>query len=209
MHWKKIPKEKTSQPKTGMYSDWKPILAKEGFYQCVYCAIPESCFGGSRNFHVEHYRPKSRPEFKKLENDIKNLFYACAICNTFKGADWPDAPKKDCSNPSYPYPAQVDYTEIFMNTPMSGAITGKYVAAKYMIEKLYLNRPQLIIERRIYIAFLRLKELEAFFREAITYIEENKNTKYLQRIAKTFIEIAALHRQLRDLRPYAEADIKR
>jgi hypothetical protein len=209
MRWKRIPKERTLQPETGKYSDWKPILAKEGFYQCVYCAIHESCFGGSRNFHVEHYRPKSKTEFKKLENDIKNLFYACPICNTFKGDDWPDAPKKDYSNPSYPYPAKVDYTEIFMNNSSSGAITGKYIAAKYMIEKLYLNRPQLIIERRIYMAFLRLKELEAFFREAIAFLEKTKDAKYIHRIAKSFIDVSDLHRQLRDLRPYAESDIRR
>ena len=62
------PKEKTQQPTKGKYSDWKEILAEEGFNQCVYCAIPDACFGGIRNFHVEHYRPKSK--FKKLENNI-------------------------------------------------------------------------------------------------------------------------------------------
>jgi 5-methylcytosine-specific restriction endonuclease McrA len=105
MNWRRIPKEKTVQPKKGRYSDWKEILAEEGFNQCVYCAIPDACFGGIRNFHVEHYRPKSK--FEKLENDIKNLFYACAICNTFKGDDWPGEPEKDFFAPCYPDPSLI------------------------------------------------------------------------------------------------------
>jgi hypothetical protein len=58
-------------------------------------------------------------------------------------------------------------------------------------------------------AFLRLKELEAFFREAIAFLEKTKDAKYIHRIAKSFIDVSDLHRQLRDLRPYAESDIRR
>ena len=60
MEWFKIFKENSVQPKTGKYSDWKEIIADECKHQCVYCALSESRFGGIRNFHVEHYRPKSK-----------------------------------------------------------------------------------------------------------------------------------------------------
>lgn len=74
MNWKRIPKENSSQPSTGTYKDWKELLSVEGFHQCVYCSISEAEFGGIRNFHVEHYKPKSLPAFASLVNTYTNLF---------------------------------------------------------------------------------------------------------------------------------------
>ncbi len=108
MKWKRVPKENCKQPTTGTYSDWKEILAEEGFHQCVYCAIPEPRFGGIRNFHVEHYRPKSLKRFQKLTNDIRNLYFACAICNTFKGDDWPAEPDAQFHSHCFPDPSKTD-----------------------------------------------------------------------------------------------------
>lgn len=147
MKWFKIDKTQTKQPEIGMYNDWKALLADEGRHQCVYCAIPEASFGGIRNFHVEHYRPKSNEEFKHLKNAIANLFYACPVCNTFKGDDWPCSPPDNLSVPCYADPSVVDYNYIFLRTG-SLEIEGANQAARYMVEKLYLNRPQLIQERR-------------------------------------------------------------
>ena len=210
MEWKRVPKEFSKQPRTGKYSDWKGILAQEGYFQCVYCAIHESCFGGIRNFHVEHYRPKAR--FRKLQNDIKNLFYACPICNTFKGDDWPNEPLEDFSNPSYPDPSRVEYNKIFEVDATAGEIEGKYIAAKYMIEKMNLNRPQLISERRIFYAHLKLKEFQEFFMRIIPVLEQNRHKRakhFLAQIAKLFINISSLQREFRTVRPYQEADIKK
>lgn len=210
MKWKRIPKEESKQPPKGKYSDWKQLLADEGFNQCVYCAIHESSFGGIRNYHVEHYRPKSK--FEALENDIKNLFYACAICNTFKSDDWPEEPCKDYSNVSYPYPGEVDYSDIFITNSSPGVIKGKYVASKYMVQKLFLNRPQLIIERRIYYTLLSLEYLTEFFRDTIPVLEKSTDGKaqaFLAKIAKCFIEITSLQKKLRKLVPYRDSDAKR
>jgi hypothetical protein len=68
MKWKLVPKRGSSQPTTGTYIDWKSLLANEGFHQCVYCALPDAALGGERNFHVEHYKPKSKAKFRHLEN---------------------------------------------------------------------------------------------------------------------------------------------
>ena len=106
MKWIRICNAERSQPSSGSYREWKPQIARDCSHQCVYCAIIEARFGGIRNFHVEHYRPKSRAEFASLENVITNLYYACAICNGFKGADWPATPKSDHSVPAYPDPAE-------------------------------------------------------------------------------------------------------
>jgi len=159
MNWKRIPKEKSIQPQSGNYKDWKPLIAEEGFHQCVYCSISESSFGGIRNFHVEHYKPKSLSCFSHLENDFTNLFYACPVCNSFKSDDWPCEPDPDLNTTCYPNPSIVDYSHIFTIEHTTGLINGVNVAAKYVLYKLYLNRPQLIINRREHILKMRYEEL--------------------------------------------------
>ena len=74
MNWKRVPKEKSNQPAKGTYSDWKVDLSKEGFHQCVYCTITEHSFGGIRNFHVEHFKPKS--VFPELLNQMIGMTIA-------------------------------------------------------------------------------------------------------------------------------------
>ncbi len=159
MNWKRIPKEKSTQPATGTYHDWKPLLAEEGFHQCVYCSISESSFGGIRNFHVEHYKPKGDSRFSHLENVFSNLFYACSICNSFKSDDWPCDPDSDLNVSCYPDPSAVDYSHIFTIENFTGLIDGVNVAAKYILNKLYLNRPQLIINRREQILAKKYEEV--------------------------------------------------
>ena len=61
MNWIIIVKDPERLPRRGNYrnQEWKQQLAEKGHNQCVYCAIHENIMGGIRNFHVEHYRPKS------------------------------------------------------------------------------------------------------------------------------------------------------
>ncbi|MFD0932230.1 HNH endonuclease [Psychroflexus salinarum] len=129
------------------YRDYKPVLREEANKKCVYCAIDENPCGGYDHFHVEHFRPKSLKSFQNLLKDFENLFYACAICNRFKSNDWPNDPVKDHSVVSYADPNETDYNELF-NIHENGKICGNFVASKYMIEKINLNRPQLINERK-------------------------------------------------------------
>lgn len=210
MKWKRIPKEKCVQPESGTYHDWKSILAEEASYQCVYCAIHEGSFGGTRNFHVEHYRPKSK--FGELENDIMNLFYACAICNTFKGDDWPSEPLQDFSNPSYPDPSETNYNDLFFSITVKGEIQGRYIASKYLAEKLYLNRPQLIIERRISSITSRLTDIQRIAVNLASGLMANGNGKardYLGRLVKVLAKICELQRIIHVLRPYDQMDVRR
>ncbi|UPG94485.1 HNH endonuclease [Luteibacter aegosomatissinici] len=150
MKWIKIAKEPGQFPTKGTYKDWKEPLRTEGQNQCVYCAIHESKFGGLRNYHVEHFRPKSI--YKERENDYCNLFYACSICNTFKSDDWPHADDDDGDDSKrgdlyvYPSPIVFDYNAI-MTVDNNGFVNGGQASARYLIERLYLNRPQLIRAR--------------------------------------------------------------
>lgn len=165
MNWKRISKEVSIAPTVGTYSDWKPQLSVEGFHQCVYCTISENSFGGIRNFHVEHYRPKGLPEFRHLENVYSNLFYACAICNSFKSNDWPAEPNANFDNPFYPDPSVVDYGLLFKVDISTGLIDNKNITGSYLINKLYLNRPQLIINRKESLAENKYQELIEIVKE--------------------------------------------
>lgn len=175
MNWRKIEKH-VMQPLEGCYKDWKTKIAEEGFHQCVYCSIHESLLGGIRNFHVEHYRPKSKKRFPHLINDIKNLFYACAICNSFKGDDWPCDDVSDFTVHCYPDPSQTDYSEIFSVDMANGKILAHYPASAYILEKLYLNRPQLIYQRKISIM---MDEVNAIIKYINGILDEGEkgNTK--------------------------------
>src|ERR1051325_1197957 len=153
MKWKRVAENRT-QPTAGTYADWKTQIANDCHQQCVYCAISESRYGGLDNFHIDHFKPRSK--FEELEQIITNLFLACAICNRFKSNDWPSEPLEDHSHPAYPDPASYDYNDLFEIESETLLIKGKHPATVYVTEKLYLNRPQLIIERRSFLLEERL-----------------------------------------------------
>jgi len=215
MRWIKIDKDKCTQPSTGMYSDWKPILADEAHHQCVYCAIPEARLGGIRNFHVEHYRPKSKEEFAALENVIRNLFYSCPICNTFKGDDWPCEPNVEMSIPCYLDPGMVDYNAVF-HLQQNAEVVGVNISAKYMVEKLFLNRPHLILERRYVLAQARLSvvkgKLEEDFYKLNQSLRSHANpaaTQLTLEYMNKLNEVVSLFQELSRVIPYRAEDVSR
>jgi hypothetical protein len=205
VRWYRIPTPRISQPSSGSYNDWKAQLADEGRYQCVYCAIPEASWGGFRNFHVEHYRPKNR--FAALLNNIENLFYCCAVCNSFKREDWPSEPTDALDEPCYPLPSAVDYNDIFSVSP-KGELAGENAAARYVAERLYLNRPHLLLERR---------EAMLESRFVATVARLNALTDELIKEGKLVppVVLSALYRsiqllvQRRQVRPYTPEQLKR
>jgi hypothetical protein len=213
MNWKLILKNPTKFPTLGTYRDWKGHLRREADFQCVYCCIHESSFGGLRNYHVEHYKPKS--VFNALENDYNNLFYACAICNVFKGDDWPGSPQRNLSNISYPCPSTVNYSNLFNVDISTGELKGKYIASKYVVEKLFLNRPQLIIERKLQLLYddangLR-KELMNLEKMLVERAKngDKKAIKYFHQIFRHLDKLMTLQDNLRRSIPYGVADISR
>lgn len=202
--WKLIKKDPKDQPNTGVYTDWKEQIASECYHQCVYCAINEKPWGGIDHYHIDHFRPKSKPEFKHLENDILNLFYACPVCNRFKSDDWPAEPNLDLI--SYPDPSQVDYSEIFCLDTNSFVLVGLKTASKYIIERLYLNRPQLVYERHE--SFLMEKEMELIkgITEMIRKVDDLE-------LIKRFLEVSSsirehLHKR-ESIRPYKLSEIRK
>jgi len=65
--------------------------------------------------------------------------YACDVCNTFKGNDWP----------GYLDPCKVDYVVHFVLDRIAWEVHGRSRPAKYMVERLHLNRRHLVHMRQL------------------------------------------------------------
>jgi len=144
------------------YRRYKPYLRRDFEYQCIFCTIHEVEWGGYLHFHVEHYRPKSR--FPHLINDYDNLLYSCDVCNRYKGDDWPsDNPVSDGCG--YLDPCEYDFDEHFSYLP-DGTVCGLSPVANYMIERLHLNRNQIVRVR------LQRYEEEAKYKQGLADYDE-------------------------------------
>lgn len=212
--WKRIDKTRSLKPTQGTYQDWKPQLAEEAEGRCVYCAIFDAELGGQRNFHVEHYKPKSLPEFVSLKNDYDNLFYACPICNTFKSNSWFPIKENDWDSSQYPNPALYNYGDFFEITTDVFTITGNNVVGEFLIQRLHLNRFQLIYFRRYETSYDKLKEvadsIEPIVKQLEFLVENNIENafKYYREIFEVFREINRLNQEKAKLSLYAPDELR-
>ena len=209
MKWSRV--VKGTAPTSGTYRDWKPQLATEGGHRCVYCCIPEGAFGGLRNFHVEHLRPKSL--YRHLENTYGNLFFACAVCNSFKGDDWIEVASLPPTKPCYPDPSVTDYAYVFSVSYSDGRVAGTCVAGDYLVERLFLNRPQLVVERRLSNMGVRLSAELKLVEDALAKAlspgastgVRKKAVALLRRTTKLSVLVAGYSKVV----PYGAADLRR
>jgi len=201
MNWFIVPRLRP-RPKRGRYPDWKPAIAKNCRHQCVYCTISEGEYGGIDNFHVEHFRPKSR--FKKLENDIDNLFVACAICNRFKSDEWPGNPRKRGNAATFLDPGMADYHQHMRLVGPSVFLEGKTVAGAFMVERLFLNREQLLISRRYRTALAILQAAIAYFDKELgkLAVKGAPGKALMLQVTKISFKLNQLQAQLATARPY-------
>jgi hypothetical protein len=209
MKWFRIPKEASLKPKAGsQYSDWKEDLSIEGKNQCVYCAININSYGGIRNFHVEHYRPKSKDKFPELENEFSNLFFACSICNCFKGDDWPNEPSNELDNKAFPDPSKIDYSDfLFYDTQF--LVDSNYITGKYIVQKLFLNRPQLILERKSFHLHEVLRIESEKLKEITLQLKVQEDSNPIIDTLITIIETTILLIEGKYINPYMATQIKR
>lgn len=208
MYWHIIDKSKSLQPTKGKYGDWKNLLAEEGSYHCVYCAIKDTRLGGIRNFHVEHYRPKSI--FPDLTNIIFNLFYACPICNVFKSDDWYDV-TGNFEDIFYPDPSTCDYSKLF-ELNCDGKLKGKNKTGVYIVNKLALNRNQLIIDRQFSSLLLAYEDLKNDYREIrnkLMIVNTEASRLLLQRMIDAFDKVIDKKDAMHEAAPYKLNDTQR
>jgi len=210
--WTVITKDKTEIPESvAKYRDFKPYLRNEADHKCIYCATKESYLGGSDSFHVEHFRPKSIDEFKHLIKEYTNLFYACAICNRFKSNDWPSEPNEEFNIPFYIDPNLYDYNRFFTITE-NYTVEGKNVSASYLIERINLNRPQLINVRRETILRAAFPDIYNTFNNLLmklNQLEDQKGKELLHEALELIQGIMTMWSAEKDTSQYEPSEIKR
>lgn len=109
--------------------------------RCGYCGVSESSVGGE--LEVDHFCPQAAGG----SDDVENLVYACTACNRFKGdyAPVPDAPESlRLLHPG------VDDLPAHMYEQVHGDLIGLTARGWFHIQRLHLNRPQLVEMRRLH-----------------------------------------------------------
>lgn len=203
MQWPVLVGKKRVQPSEGTWHHWKQRIADDCDGRCIYCAISEARFGGIRNFHVEHFRPKIR--FPKLENKIKNLYLACAICNVLKSDDWPCEPAPNHSLAAYPDPSGADFNGLFAVSPQTHQVDSATVAGRYLIERVVLNRAQLILERRLDAVIRFSSGFAAWVNQSMAEMTRAE----LKAAVKVLLTVASIQIGALTARPYPDAATKR
>jgi hypothetical protein len=202
MRWKKIDNPKRVQNK-GKYTDWKAQISDDCFNQCVYCSIHEGPWGGIDHYHIDHFRPQF--SHGHLTHVIHNLYHCCPVCNKFKSKDWPNEPD-NLDKICYPDPGDHNYSDLFVISPKNYTLSGKNTAASYVINRLYLNRPQLIYERREHFLQIKAKELIA---ETKILMELSEDLAHVKKAALLIANIT-IHLQLRNnVPPYKLIELKK
>lgn len=72
----------------GHYRTCKPYLRIDFNQRCGYTDLPDFWFGGSRTFHIDHFKPRST--YPELANNYSNLIYCCSYVNISKSKDESD-----------------------------------------------------------------------------------------------------------------------
>jgi len=202
MNWKQIDRN-TRVQHNGVYTVWKQQISNECFNQCVYCSIHENPWGGIDHYHIDHFRPQSK--FNALKNTITNLYHTCPICNKFKSDDWQNEPN-DLEIICYPDPSDHNYSNLFTIDTTNYTLEGRYVSSRYLINRLYLNRPQLVYERREH--FLNLKA-NALIEESKKLLELTVDIDLVRTASKIKDNLVQLLIARKNIVPYKLLDIKK
>ena len=116
--------------------------------QCVYCGRGIS-LGRLESYHVEHFRPQSKEEYRVLQLDYSNLFLSC-------GPEAEHGPRETCGRKKGDWFEEGCHIEPAPETcadrfrfRSTGDIAGDGTAeAEKMIEVLNLNHRELVTERQ-------------------------------------------------------------
>jgi len=123
------------------YESYRPWLRDEFTFRCVYCLKREQWSIRKAAYHIDHFEAQALRPDAALAYD--NLLYACAACNSAKGAVEISDPC-DCMLES-----QVVVSE-------DGSIVGTTSDAKRVIRKLGLDDPGYREYRQLMIGIVQL-----------------------------------------------------
>ena len=78
-------------PSENNYAKYRPYIREDFSECCAYCLMHEIFAHGQENFELDHFKPKSKPEFAHLVHQYTNIYYSCHVCNKNKWSHWPSA----------------------------------------------------------------------------------------------------------------------
>jgi hypothetical protein len=144
------------------YASFRPWLRDEFSYRCVYCLIREQWGRVSGEFDLDHFVPQATDP--ALATDYDNLVYSCHRCNLRKADD------------AIPDPLRA-FTSQTVSIRFDGILVGLTGEADRIIRKLFLNSPEMIRWRKMWI---RICELAAeydpdLFRQLFAYPDSIPN----------------------------------
>jgi len=137
--------------------------ARERFAsRCGYCGVADVAVGATLT--IDHHRPRSRGG----SDDDENLVYACSRCNEHKGPYWHD---HDPPHLRLLHPGR-DSLTLHLAGGADGRLVGLTPEGAFFIEKLRLNRAQLVVHRvRLRAAATHAADLDAA-RERVRELEQ-------------------------------------
>jgi uncharacterized protein (TIGR02646 family) len=136
------PKKREKASSKYRHHEVKLALVRCFHGKCAYC---ESKILHVDYGHIEHYRPKSSPEYQNLAFDWNNLLLACAVCNgpLFKGVKFPEASEGGpLVNPCEEDPSD-HLSFVFDIKAKLATVTYKSTRGRVTVELLGLNRENL------------------------------------------------------------------
>jgi hypothetical protein len=114
-------------------------LVRERFNaRCGYCGVHEDDVGATLT--VDHHHPLARGG----TSDATNLVYCCARCNEHKGVYWNE---RDLQYIRLLHPGKDDLT-LHLLVLDDSRIDGVTSEGEFFVQRLRLNRPQLVAYRR-------------------------------------------------------------
>jgi len=121
------------------YRSYRPWLRDEYTFRCVFCLIRERWGQATGQFDLDHFVPHAQHPGQSPE--YENLIYTCHSCNLRKSDN--EMPQADLSS---------ENVRIYED----GRMVGLTPHADKMIRLLWLNSPQSIEWRRLWIRIVKL-----------------------------------------------------
>jgi hypothetical protein len=136
--------------------------------RCGYCGVSEQDAGAELT--VDHFQPRSQDGLDELENWV----YCCHACNEFKGDFWQPASLRRILHPLK------DDLAMHLTEQEDGTLLARSETGAFHIERLHLNRPQLIAYRRERRLLEAARQSQARLLERLERLEEQVKTMTAQ-----------------------------
>lgn len=152
--------------------------------RCGYCGVSETSVGGE--LEIDHFHPQAAGG----SDDIENLVYSCTACNRFKGDYAPTTDTPDSLRLLHP---RRDDLTAHLDETVHGRLVGLTPRGWFHIQRLHLNRPQLVELRRLHNTLRAQKADLSRAREAESHLRR-ENEALQGEIARLRAAVSALLR---------------